>query len=235
MFVAEIFKITKPCSLVPLILKSHPVFISESYLKRENKEKIRKNAAKSITNTLLDIKSRKEIIYDNSVVMVVVKDMDPSDSTCLKTESFLIEKKDIINKDSLWTGENCIHRFGYNFIDWDQVLGYELCPMSLSELSVLELACEIFCELTRFGFTEKRIKRTGASISRNIGDMNIGFEINEARKKRYSETNPWFSKLCDKINLSKAPREMNLSGTQEKIIVLNNEKIHMKYIRSIKI
>lgn len=232
MFIIEALKMVKSGEFVPAVLECHPVFTSESFLNARDKEKIKKNAVCTITDTFLDMKNINDIIYDRSIVLVAVKDIDPFNKDRRKIESYLIDKKDIADKDSLWTGDSCIRQFGYNFIDWRQALGYEICPMSMARLSMLEITCEIFCELTRFGFTEKRIKETGASISRDLGNIDISLEVNEARKKRCSDT--WFSRLCDKIHLSNAPREMQLNGTQEKIITLNNEKIHMEYIRSIK-
>lgn len=245
MYIYELFKGINLNKILKYITENHPVYLSDNFinLKTTMDEKayntVLSNSKKTIENTLakLILMSREEITQDSSIVMVVVPEINPDKNDETTLASYLIEKNNVLeNKDNLilWSMDDTanIKRFGYNFIPWDEVLSYEICPKSL-ELSKEILIGEIFCELTRFGFDESHIEHFGSSLSQDLDGINLNEEIDSGRHKKYNRDS-WFDKLCDKIGLSKAPVEYYDDASERKIIIKNNHRIHLEYLSSIK-
>lgn len=232
MYVYEIFQKINYDNIFEIIKEKHPVFQCESFLNLPDDRKniVFINAKQTIINSLNTI-NNKGCVLDDSIIMVIVK-------TDIDLSSYLVEKEDVFknhNNICIWSineNVNCINTFGYNFIPWEEVLGYKLCPKSL-ELDINEIAAEMFCEMTRFGFEENEIERTSKKFSIDLQGINLNNEINNSRKRKRNDDR-WFDKLCDKMHISKAPVEYYDEASEEKIIKKNNHKIHVEYLKTIK-
>ena len=218
------------------IKTKHPIFLSDSFTELSENEKkiVYKNSYYTMKNTFVKIQNYKCFLDDN-IIMVVVEEKDPDILGNTRFVSYLVEKKDIVEKKhnlSIWdNNENRIKHYGYNFIPWEEILGYSLCPKSM-ELDYEKVVSEIFCEMTRFGFDEDRIKKMGKSISKELVGTDIQEEVENLRKKKVNYDN-WFNCFCDKIGISKAPKELYFKASEAKIIMKKNHLIHIEYLKSI--
>ena len=232
MHIYEVFQNADYRKVWEIVKYKHPIFLSDSFLENNEDDKslILENAMYTIFDTLQLI-NETSYILDDSIIMIVVKVND-------ELSSYLVEKDDVLNhKDNIiiWSideNSDCVKTFGYNFISWSEILGYELCPKS-EELDINEIAAEIFCEMTRFGFNEKDVQRTGEKISIDLAGLNMGEEINKARNKNQNY-DKWFDKLCDKMHISRAPVEYYQYASEEKIIKKNSQKVHIEFLNTIK-
>ena len=236
MILIDLFNQIKFDDIWKYIANKHPVFLSSSFtvLEQKDKEIILKNSYLDIKNCFKKIQKQKCFLDDN-IFIVIVKEEDPDKKDCTRIASYLVEKIDVLEKKeniSIWgDSDNEVKRYGYNFISWEEILGYTICPESLNQLSAEEIVCEIFCEMTRFGFSEEKIRKIGNNISEELEGLKLQEELEKSRKKNQKDS--WFDNFCDKIGISKRPKEYYGEASEKRIIVKKNHLIHIDYIKSI--
>lgn len=236
MILIDLFNKIKFNDIWNIIKTKHPLFLSDSFKELDETEKnvVLSNAYNDIKKCFISMQKKKCFLDDN-IFIIVVAETDPDDMKKERIVSYLIERDDILAKKeniSIWNGDKeDVKRFGYNFILWEEILGYNVCPESLSRISYKEIIAEIFCEMTRFGFNEEKIKNMGNNISNELDGLVIQEELESSRRRNLKDT--WFDNLCDKIGISKRPKEYYGEATEQRIIVKNNHLIHIEYLKSV--
>lgn len=60
------------------------------------------------------------------------------------------------------------------FVDWDEILGYEVCEKSLSEYSIESIVGCLLYEMSFFGFTEEEMKIEEAKLEESVKELESG-------------------------------------------------------------
>lgn len=238
MFIIDLFNEIDFDDIWNKVKERHPILLSDSFttLSDYDKKIVLKNSYYTMKSAYIKMQSM-ECLLDKGIIMIVVQEIDTLNVNKRRFTSYIVEKEAILTKKksgdvTIWNDDNRVDYFGYNFLPWEEILGYSICELSL-ELEKIDLICEIFCEMTRFGFDEERISSLNKDLSRQLGDIKLSEEIDRARDKNIANLSTWFNNICDKIGISKAPKEFYGEVSQEKIIMKENHKIHMKYLNSI--
>ncbi len=233
MTIQELFR--KVCfeDVFNLVLKRHTIIYQPEFdCKNPVLLNNFKNAAASAYMQLLN----RTATISTDTYMVVAVGVNEDNVKEEKWFSFLISRKELLEKKeqgpvNLWEEPNRLEHYGYQFLPWDKILGFQVSTKSLS-LDNVSLAAEIFCEITRFGFNEENIQKLNNEISSELEDTeeNVQDTILSARKRRCDDVNSFFSELCDKLGISRRPREYESAATERRYIVEQNHQKVLSFL-----
>lgn len=176
------------------------------------------SATKVLTNFVNDLLQRTPICSDDEVILVFPSN---SEGNPLSAHEYLISEilhsfvpdealESIGDVHSMTDDEleqtckavSLPQRYGFSFVDWDRILGYQVDPDNLQKIGRDNAAAAILFEITFFGFNEENMKKERDELHRRHEELQKILELPaEEQKKHLISAEELFEELKEKYDL----------------------------------
>lgn len=167
------------------------------------------------------MKNLKEIPNEDKVI-VISKLFDEKDGykNGFIYSTFMVYKSEVLKKNNgsltLWNGDenNRVEHYSIETEDFNEVLGYTICPNSL-KLNYNLIAALIFIEITTHGFTKNTVKE---NVNKFVEEIKKQLESIKDDKPKGISIEEVFDNLYEEINGKKeTPEEKEIRKQETKL------------------